>query len=176
MAYITLDESLPGMRSLLAYRPAIAEPLTRLMQVLMRNDEGISKGERELIATYVSLLNNCEACFQIHGAITQCLLSEESDLIEKLRIGYQNLQISDKIKHLLAIAGSVQQGGRFVTEQQITQAKSSGASDLEIHDTVLIAALFCFFNRYIDGLGLVSNDTSNSFKERAKMIAEIGYK
>lgn len=174
MAYISLNENLPGMQSLLTFHPAIAPPFLTLMQVLMRSDEGLSKGERELIATFVSLLNGCANCHQIHGEIAQCFF-EEKDLVQKVKENYQNAPISDKLKALLDIAQSVQKNGKQVTENQIEKAKNLGASDLEIHDTVLISALFCLFNRYIDGLGLVSKDTLESFRQRGKLIAEMGY-
>ncbi|WP_435353680.1 carboxymuconolactone decarboxylase family protein [Emticicia sp. SJ17W-69] len=175
MPYIKLDETLPGMRSLLAFRPAIAEPLTTLMQILMRSDEGLSKGERELIATFVSSLNGCSVCHKIHGEVAQCLLNGEENLIEKVKENYQNAPISDKMKALLTIAVSVQKNGKQVSIEQVAAAKSRGANDLEIHDTVLISALFCLFNRYIDGLGILSKDTPETLKERGKMIAEMGY-
>lgn len=174
MPHIPLDETLPGMRSLLAFRPAIAEPLTTLMQILMRSDEGLSKGERELIATFVSSLNECSACHKIHGEVAQCFFDDEN-LVEKVKENYQNAPISDKMKALLRIAASVQKNGKQVSSEEVEVAKELGASDLEIHDTVLIAALFCLFNRYIDGLGILSKDTPESLKERGKMIAEMGY-
>lgn len=163
------------MRSLLAFRPAIAPPLTSLMEILMRSDEGLSKGERELIATVVSSLNACTVCDNIHGEVAQCFFEEDALLVQKVKVNYQKAPISEKLKTLISIAESVQKGGKEVTVVQVNAAKVLGASDLEIHDTVLIAALFCLFNRYIDGLGVLSNDTTETLKGRAKMIAEWGY-
>lgn len=175
MAYISLDDALPGMRGLLSYRPVIAPPLMTLMQVLMRSNEGLSMGEREVIATYVSSLNDCYNCHSIHGEVAQCFYESLPDLISQIKTDFRSAEISDKFKALLSIAGSVQKGGKHVTEAQISKAREEGATDLEIHDTVLIAALFCFYNRYIDGLGIVSKDTPESLKQRGKMMAEQGY-
>lgn len=175
MAYISLDPKLPGMRGLLAFRPAIAPPLLTLMQTVMRSNEGLSMGERELIATYVSTLNDCYNCHQIHGEVAQCFFEDQPDLVQQIKENFKDAPISERQKAILEIAGSVQKGGKFVTENQIEKAKLLGISDLEIHDTVLIASLFCFFNRYIDGLGIQSSDTPDTFKARAKMIAELGY-
>lgn len=175
MAYISLDEALPGMRGLLSYRPVIAPPLMSLMQVLMRSNKGLSMGEREVIATYVSSLNDCYNCHSIHGEVAQCFYESQPDLISQIKADFRSAEISDKFKALLDIAGSVQKGGKYVTEAQVSKAKEEGATDLEIHDTVLIAALFCFYNRYIDGLGIVSKDTPESLKQRGKMMAEQGY-
>jgi uncharacterized peroxidase-related enzyme len=175
MAYIQIDSSLPGMQSLLDYRPQIASPLKTLMAVMMRSKEGLSKGERELIATYVSNLNDCYNCHQIHGEVAQCFFEELPDLVESIKTDIHNADLTQRQKAILGIAANVQKNGKLVTDQQISGAKNLGISDLEIHDTVLISAMFCFFNRYIDGLGIVSQDTTETFKERAKMIAEFGY-
>ncbi|MBC7886107.1 MAG: carboxymuconolactone decarboxylase family protein [Saprospiraceae bacterium] len=175
MAYITLDNSIPGMRSLLAYRPIIAPPLLALMKVVMRSNQGLSLGERELIATYVSYLNDCTNCHTIHGEVAQCFYKDTPELISQIKENYTKNSLTPRLQSLLAIAESVQKGGKHVSEVQIKTARENNISDLEIHDTVLIASMFCFFNRYIDGLGLTSNDTKETYKERAKMIAEHGY-
>ncbi|MDR6845211.1 peroxidase-related enzyme [Flavobacterium granuli] len=175
MAYISLDETKRGMNSLLAFRPEIAQPLTTLMQILMRNNVGLSMGERELIAAFVSSLNDCYICGSIHAEVAQCLLNADITLIQKVKDDYQKAPISNKMKTLLTLAKSVQEGGKNVTEEQVAIAKNSGSTDMEIHDTVLIASLFCMFNRYVDGLGLESNDTMETFRERGIKIAQQGY-
>ncbi|WP_435353681.1 carboxymuconolactone decarboxylase family protein [Emticicia sp. SJ17W-69] len=176
MAHIELTEQLPGIRGLMAFRPSTATPLNALAEVLLRIDEGLSKGERELIATFVSSLNDCFFCQNIHGAVAQYYYSEEEDLVQKVKVDYQNAPISDKMKALLGIAANVQKGGKFVTPEQIEIAKKLGVTDIEIHDTVLIAAAFCMFNRYVDGLGTFAPNAPAMYRERAKKIAEeTGY-
>lgn len=174
MAHITLPEPLPGIRGLMAFRPQTATPLNALAEVLLRSNEGLSMGERELIATYVSALNDCFFCQSIHGAVAAYYFDE--DLVKKIRSNDTDVEISEKMKALLSIAGAVQRGGKSVQEIQIKYAKNMGATDLEIHDTVLIAAAFCMFNRYVDGLGTFAPDTPEMYRERARKIAEeTGY-
>lgn len=174
MAHINLQEPLPGIRGLMAFRPQTATPLNALAEVLLRSNEGLSMGERELIATYVSALNDCFFCQNIHGAVAAYYFDE--DLVKKIRSNNTEVEISEKMKALLSIAGAVQRGGKFVQENQIEYAKNMGASDLEIHDTVLIAAAFCMFNRYVDGLGTFAPDAPEMYRERARKIAEeTGY-
>lgn len=176
MAHIELTEQLPGIRGLMAFRPTTATPLNALAEALLRTDEGLSKGERELIATFVSSLNDCFFCQNIHGAVAQYYYSEDEALVQKVKADYQNAPISDKMKALLSIAASVQKGGKFVTKSQIETAKNVGVTDIEIHDTVLIAAAFCMFNRYVDGLNTFAPDAPEMYRERAKKIAEeTGY-
>ncbi len=175
MAHIQLPEHLPGMRGLLAFRPAIAPALTALTETLLCSDEGLSRGERELIGAYVSALNDCFICRHVHGAVAQCHLGVDDAFMEKVRTDLQHADLSEKMKSLLAIAESTQRGGTFVSSEQVEWARKMGATDLEIHDTVLIAGLFCLFNRYIDGLGVTSDDTPETFRKRAEGIAEKGY-
>ncbi len=177
MAHIKIDESLPGIRGLMAFSPYTATPLNALAESLLRNDVGLTKGERELIATFVSYLNECFFCQRIHGAVAQYYYNNvDEDLVRKVKENYKTAPISYKMKSLLTIAESVQKGGKFVKVEQVIEAKKFDATDLEIHDTVLIAAAFCMFNRYVDGLGTSAPHDPELYKQRAKRIAEeTGY-
>ena len=84
-------------------------------------------------------------------------------------------KISNKLKALLAIAGKVQMGGKHVTEQDVANARTAGATDTEIHDTVLIAAAFCMYNRYVDGLATWQPVDDELYRERGKKVAREGY-
>lgn len=175
MPHINLPEQLPGMQALLAFRPAIAPALRSLTHTLLCSDEGLSRGERELIGAYVSALNDCDICRNIHSAVAQCHFGTADGLVETALADVQQSVLPDKMKALLAVAASVQRGGKFVSPEQVALARANGATDLDIHDTVLIAGLFCLFNRYIDGLGLESTDTPASLLERAQHLASAGY-
>ncbi len=175
MPHINADENLPGIRSLMAFSPETAAPMGKLANLMLRTNEGLSMAEREMIAAYVSYLNDCFYCQQSHGAIAVCYLNGDKDLVEQVKQDYTQANISDKLKALLSIAGSVQKGGKHVTEEQIEKAKALGAADKDIHDTVLIAALFCMFNRYVDGLAANTPTDLSTYPLRAKQIAEHGY-
>ena len=175
MAHITLPEGLPGIRGPMTFRPETAKPLNALAEVLLRSENTLSRGERELIATYVSALNDCFFCQNAHGGIAQHYLQCDMAFIDKVKTDYESTSISDKLKSLLAIAGSVQKGGKNVTPAQIEKARSLGATDMEIHDTVLIAAAFCMFNRYVDGLGTWAPQDREIYIQRGPMRAEQGY-
>lgn len=175
MPYINVDPNLPGIRALLAFSPQTANALGELANLMLRSNEGLSMAERELIAARVSFLNDCFYCHQSHGAIAECYLGDKSDLVQQVKINYHSADISGKLKALLSIADSVQQGGKFVTSEQVEVARSLGASDRDIHDTVLIAAMFCMFNRYVDGLGAYTPTDLSSYPMRAQQIVEHGY-
>ena len=175
MPHITLPDGLPGIRGPMAFRPETAKPLNELVDVLLRGPHTLSRGERELIATFVSARNDCRYCQTIHGAIAAHYLGGDDQLVVDVKRDAQHAAISDKLKALLTIAGKVAESGTRVTEADVAHAREQGATDLEIHDTVLIAAAFCMFNRYVDGLATWAPDDPDFYRRRAALVAENGY-
>jgi uncharacterized peroxidase-related enzyme len=176
MAYIKAPEELPGIRALMAFRPETATYLNELAEILLREENTLSRGDRELMATYVSYLNDCFFCQNAHGAIAQHYMSCDITALDNLKKDFESGPLTEKMKALLAIAGSVQQNGKAVTPQQIERAKAAGATDKELHDTVLIAAFFSLCNRYVDGLGTSAPTDRQYYVNRGKMRAEEGYR
>jgi uncharacterized peroxidase-related enzyme len=176
MAHINLENELPGIRGLMAYSPKTEAPLNALAEILLRDDDNtLSRGERELIGAYVSYLNDCFFCQNVHGALAGHYLGCNIDEIDAIKNNFTSAELSPKIKTLLAIAASVQKGGKAVTEEQVAAARAEGATDKEIHDTVLIAASFCMFNRYVDGLATWAPQDRQFYVNRAPQRAEDGY-
>ena len=175
MPHVTLPAGLPGIRGLFAYRPETAQPLSELAEVLLHQPHTLSPAERELIATYVSSQNDCYYCQNAHGAIAAHHLGGDEDLVSAVKLDFEHAAISGKLKALVAIAGQVQRGGKNVQPEDIERARQQGATDLEIHDTVLIAAAFCMYNRYVDGLGTWAPQDLDSYRERAAAVATGGY-
>ena len=175
MAHIQLREDLPGIRGLMVFRPETAEPLNQLADILLRGPNTLSPGERELIATFVSSRNDCFFCQTVHGAVAAHHLGNNEQLVLDVKSDPEHAAVPDKMKALLAIAGKVQRGGKEVTSDDIARARERGASDREIHDTVLIAAAFCMYNRYVDGLGTIQPTDPAFYRERGKRVAQDGY-
>jgi len=175
MAHIQLPTEDPGIIGLLRYRPETAGPLTDLANVLLRSDSSLSRGERELIAAHVSGLNECNFCAGSHGAFAAAQLEGGWDVVDAVDADRSTAPVSDKMRALLAIAASVQASGRNVTPAQVDAARAAGASDVEIHDTVLIAAAFCMYNRYVDGLGTWAPPDREMYTQMAGAIVEHGY-
>jgi uncharacterized peroxidase-related enzyme len=175
MPHIDFKNDLPGIRSAMAYSPKTAEPMNELAEILLRSDDGLSRADRELIGMYVSYLNDCFYCHNSHGEIACIYLDGDRDLVQQVRHDYRSADIPDKLKSLLDIAGKVQQNGKAVTETDVAHARACGATDKDIHDTVLIAAAFCMFNRYVDGLATTAPTDMSSYPLRAKQVADNGY-
>jgi uncharacterized peroxidase-related enzyme len=175
MPHIALNPDEPGIRGLFSFRPETARPLNGLADVLLREPSSLTPGERELIAAYVSELNDCNYCCSAHSAYAAAQLPGGHALVEEVRADAVSAPVSDKMKALLRIAAAVQQSGRKVSEADVAQARAEGATDLEIHDTVLIAAVFCMFNRYVDGLATALPDEPDFYDVRAQRIVAVGY-
>jgi uncharacterized peroxidase-related enzyme len=173
--HITLNSGEPGIRGLLAFRPETGRPLSELAEVLLRGPSALSRGERELLAAYVSALNDCRYCAASHGACAAAQLPAGMTLVEQVRADPASAPVSAKLRSLLAIAAAVTKSGRDVTADQVAAAAAAGATDLEIHDTVLIAALFCMFNRYVDGLATVAPDDPARYAAGARRLVADGY-
>jgi uncharacterized peroxidase-related enzyme len=175
MPHIALPDGLPGISSGFAFRPETAKPMRELAHVLLHEANTLSPGERELIATYVSSQNDCYFCQTSHGAAAACHLGDQS-LVKQVKTDFERAEISPKLKALLAIARKVQRGGKHVTADDIARARDAGATDHEIHDTVLIAAAFCMYNRYVDGLGTWQPTDESMYAQMGKHLAEHGYR
>ena len=174
MPHIPLAIHLPGITGLLEYRQDTAQPIRELTQILLRGESTLSEGERELIATLVSSQNQCTFCTTAHTSAANILLGE-SETCEMVKADFETAPVSEKMKALLAIASHVQQNGKNVTAQDIERAKTAGASDREIHDTVLIAALFCLYNKYVDGLASVTPAEPAFYEKLGQRITTNGY-
>ena len=175
MAYIKVEEGVPGIRSLVLFRPETGKHLYELAQVLLRGDSPLSAAERELIAAYVSNRNDCMFCMSSHAAAARCLYGEEKDIVDDVLADMRQSKLSNKMIALLNIAGKVQILGKEVLPEDIAAARLLGADDREIHDTVLIAAAFSMFNRYVDGLASFTPTDEGTYEEMGKRMAEKGY-
>ena len=175
MAHIDLPEGLPGILGPMHFRPETAEPLNALAEVLLRGPSTLSRGERELIAAQVSRGNDCTFCHNSHATFAALQLDGGWDTVDAVVADPDAAPISPKLRALLAIADKVRVSGRDVAPIDIEAAREAGASDVEIHDAVLIAAAFCMFNRYVDGLGTWAPTDRADYAGNGQMIVEHGY-
>ncbi|MEO7651096.1 MAG: peroxidase-related enzyme, partial [Bryobacteraceae bacterium] len=171
MPHIKLPVGIPGIIGGMVYRPEIAGPICELTEIVLRGPNTLTPGERELIATYVSTLNDCHFCQTSHRAAAAHHHDKNYDLVDAVRCDPDSAPVSPKLKALLAIAGKVQVSGKSVTGEDVARARAEGATDMEIHDTVLIAAMFCMANRYVDGLATFTPDDAKVYDRMGSMMA-----
>ncbi len=175
MAHIRLPEGIPGILGPMAFSPETAKPLNALAEVLLRGPNSLAPAEREMIAAYVSSQNDCHFCQNAHGAVAAYRLGGNEELVNDVKLNFESAAISDKMKALLAIAGKVQKEGKQVTTPDVDCARQHGATDKDIHDTVLIAAAFCMYNRYVDGLATWAPQDPEVYREIGKRVVNLGY-
>ena len=175
MAYINVPEGVPGIRSLAMFRPETGKHLYELAQVLLRGASPLTEAERELIAAYVSYRNDCMFCMSSHAAAARCLYGDERNVVDEALKDMLHSNVSNKMKALLNIAGKVQILGKEVRPADIEEARKCGADDRAIHDTVLIAATFSMFNRYVDGLASLTPLDPEEYKAMGERMATKGY-
>ncbi len=174
MAYINTGIQQPGIIELLFYKNTTGNALSNLANALLIEKSPLSSGDRELIASYVSYLNACEFCHLSHTASANTHYGDNGSTVKCVIENLETANITEKLKKLLKIAAKVQKSGKHVAQADIDDAKQSGATDEELHDTVLIAAAFCMFNRYVDGLG-TTPAKAEEYVEMGKRMAK-GYK
>ena len=175
MAHISLPEGLPGISGPLRAYPGTAQHLLGLAQTLLRGPSSLTPAEREMIATYVSNGNECRFCTQSHAAAARELYGSERDVVAQTLADRQAAPISDKLRALLEIADKTRRDGRLVTAEDAQKARDAGADDEALHTTVLIAAAFCMFNRYVDGLATWASDDPADYTAMGIHLAAQGY-
>ncbi len=179
MPHIELESHLPGITGLLEYRKDTAAPIRDLTQLLLRGPSTLTEAERELIATIVSHGNQCRFCTTAHTAAVDALLGEEllgeNTTASMVKKDIATAPVSDKMKALLNIAALTGKNGKLVTTGDVEKAKAAGATDIEIHDTVLIAALFSLYNRYVDGMATAMPEDVSYFGVLADRLVNHGY-
>ncbi|MEV5681553.1 MULTISPECIES: carboxymuconolactone decarboxylase family protein [unclassified Streptomyces] len=175
MPHITITNDLPGIRGLMAHRRDTAAPLNHLANTLLREPASLSPGERELIAAYVSHLNSTPFCSGTHGAAAAAQLDGGQATVDAVFTGPDSAPVTPRLRALLRIAAEVQRQARPVSDDAVAAARAEGAEDDDIHDTVLIAAAFCMYNRYVSCLATELPAEDSYYGEAADRIVGQGY-
>ncbi|MBN8539263.1 MAG: peroxidase-related enzyme [Deltaproteobacteria bacterium] len=176
MAHIDLNPELPGIIGPMAFSPATGNPMRQLAEALLQTESPfLNKAERELIASYVSYLNSCVFCSESHGAAADAHMAK-AGWARNVWNDSSLRSLNPKMQSLLKIAAKVQKDARQVSVEDVAAARATGVTDREIHDTVLIAAAFCMYNRYVDGLATMQPPREHpAYVEMGRMLASNGY-
>ncbi len=176
MAHITVTPGIPGIVSLFDARPETALALSELAETLLRRTEGnLAPADRELIAAVVSRRNDCTFCHESHAGAARAHLGDRAHLVQDAVDDLDAADLTPLLRSLVRIALAAAAGGKSVTDDLVAAARAEGATDIDIHDTVLIAAAFCMFNRYVDGLATWAPEGREVYDEMGQMLATQGY-
>lgn len=175
MPHIPVDPNLPGIVSLFAFKPESGALMSALAEQLLRGESPLTPAERELIAVRVSRGNECRFCERSHAAAARALLDgDDAGIVADVADTGASSELDQRMHALLHVADRVRERGDQVTPDDIQAARDAGADDESIHDTVLVAAAFCMFNRYVDGLAALT-PPEGAYDEMGQMLATAGY-
>lgn len=176
MPHIEITHDLPGISGLLAQRPDTGAVLSQLAETLLRGDASpLGRGERELIAAYVSHLNETRFCAGSHSAFAAAQLEGGAGLVEAVLADPGSAPVTPLMRALLRVAAEVRAAAVPVSDAAVAAARAEGATDAHLHDTVLIAAAFCMFNRYVNGLATELPADPSYYGRSAERIVRRGY-
>lgn len=174
MPHLPVEEKLAGITGLLNYRQDTAKPIRELTEILLRGPSTLTEAEREMIATVTSYGNQCEFCTNAHSATVDTYLGEH-ETSHLIKTDLDHAPVSEKMKSLLRIAKANTNKGRHVTDELVAEARAKGATDTEIHDTILISALFSLYNRYVDGAATLVPQEPVFYDRLAGILVKSGY-
>jgi uncharacterized peroxidase-related enzyme len=175
MAYITLPVDVPGIRGPMSFRPDAAKHLLGLAETILRQPASLDQGDRETIAAWTSHLNGCNFCMKSHAAAARAWLgAERSVALDRLLESEDLSGFGPGMRALLELSRALQGCVLGVRPEHVDKARAAGASDHDIHDTVLITAAFCMYNRYVEGLGTREADES-AYEPMGRRLRDQGY-
>lgn len=133
--------------------PAPASKLLDLHELIMRAPSAFDAGERELIAAYVSGVNDCGYCHGVHTVTAEAFGVPEGLLAAALD-DLASAPVDERMKPVLAYVGKLTRTPSRVTEEDAEAVFAAGWDEAALHDAVLVCALFNFMNRMVEGLGI----------------------
>jgi len=150
----SLDQ--PDMHDVMAKYPRGFQSLCDYHDAILRGPSALTAGERELIATYVSGVNNCNYCHGAHRRFAEAH-GIEPDLFESLMEDPAKAGVDPKLLPILAYAKKLTQAPSTVTEEDAQKVYDAGWDEEALVTAISVTALFNFMNRLVEGTGMVAN-------------------
>lgn len=168
-------KSLPpdaGVRHILQMNRPVGRALIALHEALLRGDSPLSPAQHELIAAYVSGLNDCQYCFGVH-AETASQFGVPEEHLRKMLFDLADVQMEERMRPLLEYVRRLTLSPHQLVQADADAVFAAGWSERELHDAILTTCLFNFMNRLLDGHGC--QGSTEVFKERGGRLAREGY-
>lgn len=138
-------------------RPRTFEPFTQACEQIMRAPSALPADIRELLGSYVSKLNACPYCHDVHNEAVKAH-GLKATLTTQLVDDLENADIESRLKPLFSLAEKMTKHAYKVTQQDFDVCMQAGLSEDEIQDGIYVTCLFNFMNRLVSTLGIESND------------------
>lgn len=152
--------------------PETSRPLIEYHDALLRGPSPFTEAERELIAAYVSGLNNCRYCHAIHTATAERLGVSEG-MIPQLLQQFEMTEAPENMKPVLRYARKLTERPDGIRKSDADAILAAGWEEAAIYHTAAVTALFNLMNRLIEGLGIEFNPAYT--EESSRRLAEGGY-
>jgi uncharacterized peroxidase-related enzyme len=166
--------SLPKGASLLNLFKAFPEtsiPLIQFHEALLRGPSPFTEGERELIASYVSGLNQCRYCHGVHSATAE-LLGVKRELVDS-QIDIDGAAVDPKMRPVLRYARKLTLQPNSLTQADTDAIFAAGWEEPALYYMVAVTALFNFMNRLVEGMGIELDPSY--VKPASERLAKRGY-
>ena len=146
----------PNVLRVFALRPRHLLAWWAYYDELMREESGLTKAQREMIAVVVSATNRCHYCIVSHSAALR-KLTKDPDLVDRLATGYKYADLDARERAMLDFAVKLTEASDRCSDEDVDALREAGWNDEEIMDIAQVAAMFNFTNRLASGLGWVPN-------------------
>jgi uncharacterized peroxidase-related enzyme len=158
---------------ILKLSPAAGVALIEMHEPLMRGPSPLSEGERELIATYVSGLNECQYCYGVHSETAKAYDDIPSDAVDKMMTDLDSAGLPENMIPILKFARKLTEKPSSVTDDDAKAVFDAGWSEKALHDAIMVTCCFNFMNRLLEGHGVHGN--AKMYAERGPMLKKYGY-
>jgi uncharacterized peroxidase-related enzyme len=168
-------KSLPedaGVRHIVQLNKPVGRALIELHEALMRGDSPLTAAQHELIAAYVSGLNECQYCYGVHAQTAQAFGVPEDNL-RRMLFDLNDVQLEARMRPLLEYVRRLTVSPHQVVQADADAVFAAGWSERALHDAILTTCLFNFMNRLLEGHGCKGNQ--EVFKDRGLGLAKGGY-
>jgi uncharacterized peroxidase-related enzyme len=161
-----------GVRHILALHPTAGRSLIELHEAVLRTDSQLRAKDKELIAAYVSGLNDCRYCFGVHEQ-TALAFGISPGALGALLTDIETAPVDSKLKPILRYARTLTLEPSKMTQRLAVAVFEAGWTERDLHDAVLTISLFNFMNRLVEGHGV--KGAAGIFLERGQALKELGY-
>ncbi len=171
--YLSYAKDYKNIAEIFARTPEKMEPLMQFTNHVMRSESELTVGEHELIAAYVSLLNECNFCYGSHE-VTAKALNIDDAIFQALDETPFGDAIPEKIIPVLNYTRKLTETPNKIVKEDVQEILAAGWSEKTVEDIVYIVSLFAFYNRFADGLGFSGSE--EVFNQSGQFLAENGYR
>ncbi len=169
MSFLHESGDYPGVVDIFLHDSARYLPYVRLLTEIMNGESELSKPEREMIAFYVSALNDCAYCVGSHRAVLVGLGVDEAT-IAAVETGSP---ADPRMGPALAFVAKLTKTPGAVTQADVDRVRGAGWSERAVEDMIGVASLFAFLNRLVDGFGV--EGSAAGFAQTGDLVSRYGY-